>query len=70
MLTGEGSVTRVGKNCTQFYIPRDVSSDSTYPFRPDDPFTVLTVPGLGLLLTKPSAELPEIIEALQETYDD
>lgn len=66
-----GTVTEVGAGNIQFYIPTDVSSAEECVFDPEDPFQVITVPDVGLLLKPPDATpaIDDLAAALDDELD-
>ncbi len=68
---GDGTVHGVGDTDNlQFYIEKQVSSDSLCPFTPDDEFEVTVLPHVGLVLTQPDATptLADVLAALDVDY--
>lgn len=57
MARDTGTVTEVGVGNIQFYIPTKVSSAEECVFDPDDPFQVIAVPDVGLLIKPPDVSL-------------
>lgn len=55
-----GKVTGVNRGL-QFYVRVGVSLDSAFPFDPDDPFVLRTVPSApAVVITPPNCELQEL----------
>lgn len=68
MVRGAGTVTGVRGTHLQFYIPDQFGIDNPgCPFAPDDPFGVVVLDGIGLLLVSPGylPSLDRIVDELK-----
>ena len=70
-LEGDGTVQGIGDTQNiQFYVPKNVSTDSKCVFSPRDPFKVRIIPHTGLLLTPPDVDvtLADVLASLDVRY--